>query len=175
MQKGTKDILVADPRPSAAYHRRAKAHISCVLACVSHTPCEARPSMPTGASLYVVSIHAPRAGRDLLPPPAWVIVLVSIHAPRAGRDHSVISFFLGKDVSIHAPRAGRDQNAPAHTYARYRFNPRAPCGARLPRESCVFYPESFNPRAPCGARLMADTYHAPELLFQSTRPVRGAT
>ena len=56
-------------------------------------------------------------------------------------------------VSIHAPRAGRDH-------------------ATTP-PSCP--PHCFNPRAPCGARPDASLYIPPMRLFQSTRPVRGAT
>ena len=56
-------------------------------------------------------------------------------------------------VSIHAPRAGRD------------------CGSYqiLPQDLC------FNPRAPCGARHMVPDQDLSIGLFQSTRPVRGAT
>ena len=34
-----------------------------------------------------VSIHAPRAGRDVAQAVAQAVAQVSIHAPRAGRDH----------------------------------------------------------------------------------------
>ena len=58
-----------------------------------------------------------------------------------------------KMVSIHAPRAGRDHGYTMCAMIYLRFNPRAPCGARLPL--CI---------------------HAlPLRTFQSTRPVRGAT
>ena len=56
-------------------------------------------------------------------------------------------------ISIHAPRAGRDPEAEPHIKSAVHFNPRAPCGARL---------QLF--------RSVVDF-----LLFQSTRPVRGAT
>ena len=58
---------------------------------------------------------------------------------------------------------------------RWRFNPRAPCGARPLSAPRYGYHAGFNPRAPCGARLVI--YLPPRLegLFQSTRPVRGAT
>ena len=101
-----------------------------------------------------VSIHAPRAGRDVLMPEMVARVLcfnprapcgarpretrearprrpVSIHAPRAGRDHRGRVHRLGDSVSIHAPRAGRDGHV--------------------------------------------TSTHASEQRFQSTRPVRGAT
>ena len=56
-------------------------------------------------------------------------------------------------VSIHAPRAGRDS--------------RQCLSQTLPR--------CFNPRAPCGARHIIPGPEPFRVLFQSTRPVRGAT
>ena len=101
-----------------------------------------------------VSIHAPRVGRDpqarrlpldsscfnprapcgarhaedfdVLPP-----VEVSIHAPRAGRDEFPDTTSTYAKVSIHAPRAGRDGDVAHDRNGVGRFNPRAPCGARL--------------------------------------------
>ena len=78
-------------------------------------------------------------------------------------------------VSIHAPRVGRDGQRTAMRNSWSRFNPRAPCGARLdvllfggflfvvsihaPRVGRdqafpikLYLHGSFNPRAPCGAR-----------------------
>ena len=101
-------------------------------------------------------------------------------------------------ISIHAPLAGRDCHI-GRTAARvYNFNPRAPCGARqhtmsaIPTLSCISIHAplagrdfrwkeflqaagNFNPRAPCGARLHASRHNRREILFQSTRPLRGAT
>ena len=56
-------------------------------------------------------------------------------------------------VSIHAPRVGRDKEE-------FRFDVKR---------------RSFNPRAPCGARRIPCTREERALLFQSTRPVWGAT
>ena len=57
----------------------------------------------------IISIHAPRAGRDLLSSIASGRYLISIHAPRAGRDNLMIPSVRGIwSISIHAPRAGRD-------------------------------------------------------------------
>ncbi|EGK58666.1 hypothetical protein HMPREF9081_1891 [Centipeda periodontii DSM 2778] len=65
-----------------------------------------------GDHLTGVSIHAPRAGRDILTPAYRRTRQVSIHAPRAGRDIANRSFVLrASRVSIHAPRAGRDPEA----------------------------------------------------------------
>ena len=57
----------------------------------------------------VISIHAPREGRD---PFGYIGVdwfEISIHAPREGRDLCVLAALLGVVISIHAPREGRDQ------------------------------------------------------------------
>ncbi len=123
-----------------------------------------------------VSIHAPRAGRDM-------VIRCGISAarcfnPRAPRgarlkptrvDPSKLVFqstrpargaTLGgrlaeqlADVSIHAPRAGRDVVV-------------------LPTISIT---SSFNPRAPRGARPAEERSAHARLMFQSTRPARGAT
>ena len=58
------------------------------------------------------------------------------------------------EISIHAPRAGRDQNINLYECSNLYFNPRAPCGAR--RHDLVLAMSSYE-------------------VFQSTRPVRGAT
>ena len=78
------------------------------------------------------------------------------------------------------------------------FNPRAPCGARRPALRRRRRWKHFNPRAPCGARpptadeiaaAIEISIHAPHAgrdpgrhapprpleIFQSTRPMRGAT
>ena len=64
-------------------------------------------------------------------------------------------FSLGRHVkvSIHAPHAGRDAQYP-----------------RIRRSYA-----GFNPRAPCGARPPANPFYLAPCLFQSTRPMRGAT
>ena len=101
-----------------------------------------------------ISIHAPRAGRDVVVKIDEHRRYISIHAPRAGRDCMRPPAGGTVGISIHAPRAGRDPYC--HCGAKMdgeNFNPRAPCGAR--RRSgrwphrCRTY---FNPRAPCGAR-----------------------
>ena len=101
--------------------------------------------------------------------------LISIHAPRAGRD---------KPSTTPAPRAphfnprapcGARRRASGSASHRRHFNPRAPCGARPPRTAIRRLPSYFNPRAPCGARQIVQLRKENQTLFQSTRPVRGAT
>ena len=57
----------------------------------------------------------------------------------------------------------------------YHFNPRAPCGARPDGARLQRQKQYFNPRAPCGARLFVKVFGTDILLFQPTRPLRGAT
>ena len=101
-------------------------------------------------------------------------------------------------VSIHAPHAGRDTQYVTLISSPGCFNPRAPCGARRPSHNLLKRSCGFNPRAPCGARLRHTcrksalrrvSIHAPHAgrdvvrasvavpmsVFQSTRPMRGAT
>ena len=82
--------------------------------------------------IYIISIHAPRMGRDgfltgqndfiikfqsTRPawgataeyPISWDLCNISIHAPRMGRDNAEIAKdLLDNGISIHAPRMGRD-------------------------------------------------------------------
>ena len=55
-----------------------------------------------------VSIHAPRAGGDLIVGAMRIGFRVSIHAPRAGGDLRDSVDVNMEAVSIHAPRAGGD-------------------------------------------------------------------
>ena len=79
-------------------------------------------------------------------------------------------------ISTHAPLAGRDEFKPVLTASMGHFNPRAPCGARLSETIQAHNLTYFNPRAPCGARPgTATRVTLVKLLFQPTRPLRGAT
>ena len=79
--------------------------------------------------------------------------LVSIHAPRAGRDPLDSRGDCTGDVSIHAPRAGRDCR----------------CG-------CATMPERlFQSTRPVRGATPSILEGTARVMFQSTRPVRGAT
>ena len=61
--------------------------------------------------VQIISIHAPRAGRDVVIAVHQIRnVHISIHAPRAGRDPAAKSNVAVQVISIHAPRAGRDSD-----------------------------------------------------------------
>ena len=103
-------------------------------------------------------------------------VSVSIHAPRAGRD--LLAENLSRDalgVSIHAPRAGRDESRIDEATGGSGFNPRAPCGARrklaIRPGSCWMFQSTRPVRGATSISLATKLRR----MFQSTRPVRGAT
>ena len=122
-----------------------------------------------------ISIHAPHAGRDADDDGGKRRVLISIHAPHAGRDADDDGRKRRVLISIHAPHAGRDFTCCNTRPFRTNFNPRAPCGARLRYSLVDSVMLNFNPRAPCGARLPISELARAAQIFQSTRPMRGAT
>ena len=131
----------------------------------------------TGTGANVVSIHAPRAGRD---------------ANKILRQTSMVTFQSTR------PARGATSLQRLQITTQTSFNPRAPRGARPREERRTAGRTGFNPRAPCGARRVPSlsddlpqivSIHAPRVgrdsharkharwprSFQSTRPVRGAT
>ena len=98
-----------------------------------HAPREGRDEIAHAAlgGPQLISIHAPREGRDLC---LWRWTTgknISIHAPREGRDLDIDFLFLKPYISIHAPREGRDFTGHTPRFVTIYFNPRAPRGARL--------------------------------------------
>ena len=60
-------------------------------------------------NLFLISIHAPRTGSDMLAENIISHMGISIHAPRTGSDHRTHSARCGcNPISIHAPRTGSD-------------------------------------------------------------------
>ena len=103
-------------------------------------------------------------------------MLISIHAPRVGRDNS--KFPVGAKPKHFNPRApcGARQHRRAYTQNQSAISIHAPRVGRdpseIPAESIL---SNFNPRAPCGARPKRNTRRVNSIKFQSTRPVWGAT
>ena len=117
-------------------------------------PCGARLlAIMTLLLLSIFQSTRPVRGATRSAPADVISALISIHAPRAGRDFLLCNSVLADFISIHAPRAGRDSRP----------------------SSIVLRNTYFNPRAPCGARRVSWPRWACKTLFQSTRPVRGAT
>ncbi len=119
------------------------------------SPCGERLRSCTYTSRWpIISIHAPRVGSDLeYLPPGRAVSEISIHAPRVGSDNGAAQADQDRAISIHAPRVGSDLDR-----------------GRLPPVE-----RDFNPRSPCGERLPSSVFDNPALLFQSTLPVWGAT
>ena len=153
---------------------------------------------PLNCPPFLISTHAPLAGRDY-----DILYLnaygdISTHAPLAGRDAEEGSFLRirnkfqptrplrgatptqintkrTKEISTHAPLAGRDVMA-VWMVARNQFQPTRPLrGATLQRVTTTTSTLDFNPRAPCGARLSPLSSTGYCIGFQPTRPLRGAT
>ena len=147
-----------------------------------------------------VSIHAPLAGRDTDPSlPVWAQLQFQSTRPLRGATDRVGFRHGAHPVSIHAPLAGRDVSNGTGVAAVDGFNPRAPCGARREAGKQGGRPESVSIHAPlagrdrCGSTITiwikTVSIHAPlagrdgrqvaqvadQRLFQSTRPLRGAT
>ena len=82
---------------------------------------------------------------------------ISIHAPRAGRDlPDCRKLPCGRYFNPRAPCGARPHVPQFHRGGILYFNPRAPCGARRPAALPLTLPWDFNPRAPCGARRMTE-------------------
>ena len=164
------------------------------------TPCGVRrkDSVLSPTTIKFQSTH-PVRGATTGEPSAGEPLTISIHAPRAGCDLVRVSAAPARDsISIHAPRAGCDRKIPGHhrlcfqfqsthpvrgatgpgrasaTTSRFQsthpvrgatlwlvrqqvlqidFNPRTPCGVRRPGRPPYCCPSTdFNPRTPCGVR-----------------------
>ena len=133
-----------------------------------------------GACVSGLLFQSTRPIRGATPPFAGIapVMNISIHAPHTGRDHR---------TEIHPRRISGD------------FNPRAPYGARPNFADAISYPMDISIHAPHTGRdgawamdivnRVLISIHAPhtgrdfgglgtvalEAIFQSTRPIRGAT
>ena len=152
-----------------------------VTTCISiHAPHTGRDSTVTCLTRWcIISIHAPHTGRDYnFPERSAIFIDISIHAPHTGRDlcrcndfRAAVLFqstrpirgatfiqFCGKGfvlvISIHAPHTGRDQ-----------------LGDELTKQLIcisIHAPHTGRDMGMCKSA-------AKQRLFQSTRPIRGAT
>ena len=127
------------------------------------------------AAAEQVSIHAPRVGRDCPKCHVSQTGNVSIHAPRVGRDLFQLGSVVLVLVSIHAPRVGRDRRCLQSIRTATSFNPRAPCGARLYAVLALTMVILFQSTRPVWGATTAAKGDDPRGEFQSTRPVWGAT
>ena len=87
-----------------------------------------------------------------------LVAVISIHAPRVGRDHAWHSDHdHGHKFQSTRPVWGATRETRRRITRQRDFNPRAPCGARPRTSTPPANNGDFNPRAPCGARRFAHT------------------
>ncbi len=103
--------------------------------------------------------------------------MVSIHAPRAGRDVAMrAKACMERLFQSTRPVRGATAAELKEQIDKLSFNPRAPCGARPGSDGMRTRAEAVSIHAPRAGR---DSIPRPKTLliylFQSTRPVRGAT
>ena len=142
------------------------------------------PRAPCGARRYSVSTASepslfqptrPLRGATGSAPQRLITRQISTHAPLAGRDAFVAHRAHRHAISTHAPLAGRDRCWVLPCRAQSYFNPRAPCGARLPFPSAWQRTLPFQPTRPLRGATCVELAVAEQMIFQPTRPLRGAT
>ena len=102
----------------------------------------------------VISIHAPREGRDqVIFRPNSVFADISIHAPREGRDQTPIYCF-SQIFEFQSTRPARGATELYHdNFQNFKFQSTRPArGATFLRLASSVRKFHFNPRAPRGAR-----------------------
>ena len=164
-------------------------------------PCGARriAGLVHRFSAFDISTHAPLAGRDRKASPYGRYQTISTHAPLAGRDKLFVSVQMWYPL-FQPTRPLRGATLPICRllYPTIYFNPRAPCGARRKNRCNAANRYKISTHAPLAGRdghhsatrrYINISTHAPlagrddmplrvsagRLLFQPTRPLRGAT
>ena len=163
-------------------------------------PCGARRSVPAlSTSDFLISTHAPLAGRDTTIRIFDLLILISTHAPLAGRDHALgATSWGGGAISTHAPLAGRDFGSLVYFNRKYSFQPTRPLRGATVTLPTIVAIVTISTHAPLAGRDGAGekegrtiniSTHAPlagrdcaattrrgrAITFQPTRPARGAT
>ena len=118
-----------------------------------------------------------RPMRGATPEPKKVITPLKFQSTRPMRGATIMdwfgdTFFI---ISIHAPHAGRDEAIPCQQWLSVHFNPRAPCGARQFCTKTARAQILFQSTRPMRGATLADARLDGQERFQSTRPMRGAT
>ena len=130
----TSHIFDFNPRTPCGVRQRLSVKPCCRRSYFNpRTPCGARLRYkPCSCPIWIISIHAPLAGRDL-----WFGIEI-------GRRLC---------ISIHAPLAGRDGYAPIYARQNFEFQSTRPLRGATGVDCRELVGDGdFNPRAPCGAR-----------------------
>ena len=163
-------------------------------------PYGARPSTPRSWSgPWNFNPRAPYGARQHPPDGPVQLHRISILAPLTGRDSTALGGRMAsRRFQSSRPLRGATPSRTGPSTWSFYFNPRAPYGARLHHPLVLLGGEDFNPRAPYGARraarqeveaavkisilapltgrdVLANLRLDRPILFQSSRPLRGAT
>ena len=106
---------------------------------------------------------------------AWIDGMFQSTRPMRGATMYNKLMSEGTSVSIHAPHAGRDQSCTIRKAQTRCFNPRAPCGARQHGFCITTASKMFQSTRPMRGATTGGDKQNYLYLFQSTRPMRGAT
>ena len=139
-------------------------------------PCGARPGgADSGAPRREFQSTRPLRGATLPAARAGGREDISIHAPLAGRDPKQPQKGKSYEISIHAPLAGRDPKQPQKGKS-YEISIHAPLAGRDGRfiDNAIVY-KIFQSTRPLRGATAASYYESQRNKFQSTRPLRGAT
>ena len=130
-----------------------------------------------GDTFFIISIHAPREGRDFKTSRKHNFISISIHAPREGRD--VVSLPIVLVLLIfQSTRPARGATATVLTEIGYikAFQSTRPARGATLQGSSGRVQRQISIHAPREGRDGAEKKaYVVEFLFQSTRPARGAT
>ena len=129
------------------------------------------------AAVFVISTHAPLAGRDLLPTTlAPSSSYFNPRAPCGARHHEYDSCPRHSKFQPTRPLRGATRSGYQQQHPHTHFNPRAPCGARQGQFPAKIVKIEISTHAPLAGR---DWTKSNKFLtfdkFQPTRPLRGAT
>ena len=152
---------------------------------------------PSNTDHKGISTHAPLAGRDERRPTASARPSnfnprapcgarqkigeeyetppkISTHAPLAGRDRHRLHHGHRVEISTHAPLAGRDAAKKMFVQQlKEHFNPRAPCGARLPQHRHRCRGNRISTHAPLAGRDACPAGRFPVLRISTHAPLAG--
>ena len=124
----------------------------------------------------VISIHAPRVGRDGVNSSAVTCATYfNPRAPCGARPDQTCSSRHHVRFQSTRPVWGATLRYYGFTINRSRFQSTRPVWGATWKQIDDVIMSDFNPRAPCGARQAKCSTAARRKLFQSTRPVWGAT
>ena len=167
-----------NPRAPYGARRRCRPHSSGRCHFNPRAPYGARQAAPTTVTGTVpISIHAPHTGRDYKRLVTYILDTISIHAPHTGRDQILVAVLaIPAPFQSTRPIRGATHIRSSSRRSRSDFNPRAPYGARPTGPAQSINCKAISIHAPhTGRDRSTDASSSATAVFQSTRPIRGAT